>query len=94
MKLWNKIEEELAKEEYLLMIDTLRNSEEFENDWTGEWHDFKKESFGKKIKTVKGDKNKFMKYWIENQDIINDTDWANILKNDDNNNLTNEDEYI
>ena len=78
MKTWNINEEELAKEEYLSMIDTLRNSEEFENDWTGEWNDFPKESFGKKIKMIKGDKNKFMKYWIENQNIINDLDWANL----------------
>ena len=74
MKTWNINEEELAKEEYLSMIDTLRNSEEFENDWTGEWNDFPKESFGKKIKMIKGDKNKFMRYWIENQKIINDLD--------------------
>lgn len=78
MKKWNDNEEELAKEEYQSMIDTLRNSEEFENDWTGEWEDFQKETFGAKIKTIKGDKNKFMKYWIENQKIINDSDWANI----------------
>ena len=30
------------------------------------------------VKMIKGDKNKFMRYWIENQKIINDLDWANL----------------
>lgn len=82
MKYWLDKEEELAKEEYLSIIDTLRNSDEFENDWTGEWNDFPKDTFGKKIKMMKGDRNKFMKYWIENQKIINDLDWNNIKEED------------
>lgn len=77
---YTKREEELAKEEYLQMIDTLQNSEEFENEWCGEWDDFAKETFGKKGVLAKGDKNKYMKYWIENQKIINDDDWARVEK--------------
>lgn len=83
MKSWTDKEEELAKEEYLLLISALQNSNEFENEWVGEWDDFKKESFGKKSTTVKGDKNKFMKYWIDDQKIINDTDWDKINTEDD-----------
>lgn len=72
-------EEEQAKEEYLLMIGALKSAEEFEHDWRGEWDDFEKQSFGKKKTKVKGDKHKFMKYWIENQKIINDTNWNKIV---------------
>lgn len=78
MNNWTKIEEESAKKEYLLMIDALKDSEEFENDWTGEWDDFNKQSFGKKQLKVKGDKHKYMKYWLDNQDILNDDNWNKI----------------
>lgn len=80
---WTKEEEELGKKEYLLILDTLVSSEEFENVWSGEWDDFKKESFGKKPTLMKGDKHKFMKYWKENQEIINDEDWNKINIEDD-----------
>lgn len=75
MKNWTEEEEKLAKEEYLLMIDTLRNADEFHNEWVGEWDDFSRESFGKKKRMIKGDRDKYMKYWIEDQKIINDKDW-------------------
>ena len=72
---WTKDEEQSAKKEYLSMIDALTSAEEFEHDWNGHWDDFEKESFGRKKTMVKGDKNKYMKYWLENQSIINDTNW-------------------
>jgi hypothetical protein len=72
---WTKQEEELAKKEYLSMIDALKASEEFENEWIGEWEDFEKKSFGKKSSKIKGDKHKYMKYWLEDQSLINDTNW-------------------
>lgn len=74
----NKQEEKLAEEEYLSMIDTLQSSSEFENEWTGNWNNFYKECFGKKDVLIKGDKEKYMKYWIENQKIINDLDWDKV----------------
>lgn len=80
---WTKHEEETAKGEYLSMIDSLQTAEEFQHDWTGQWEDFKKETFGRKMAIIKGDKNKFMKYWFENQDIINDAEWNNITKDED-----------
>ena len=84
---WTKKEESQAKEEYLSMIDALIIAEEFEHDWKGHWDDFEKESFGRKKSIVKGDKDKFMKYWFENQDIINDKNWDKITQDED-------DEYI
>jgi hypothetical protein len=78
-----KQEEELAKKEYLSMIDALKSAEEFEHDWSGNWDDFEKESFGRKKTMVKGDKHKYMKYWLENQDIINDSEWNKINDNDE-----------
>lgn len=76
-------EEELAKQEYLSMIDALKSAEEFEHDWSGNWDDFEKESFGRKKTIIKGDKRKYMKYWLENQAIINDSDWNKINDNDE-----------
>ena len=55
---WTKQEEELAKKEYLLMIDTLSKNDEFKHDWTCNWDDFEKTSFGKKSQIIKGDKNR------------------------------------
>ena len=75
---WTKQEEELAKKEYLLMIDTLSKNDEFKHDWTCSWDDFEKTSFGKKSQIIKGDKNKYMRYWLENQKIINDLNWNKI----------------
>lgn len=80
---WTKQEEESAKKEYLLMIGALKDSDEFENEWVGEWDDFSKNSFGKKSTKVKGDKNKYMKYWLEDQKIINDSNWNKINDYDD-----------
>ena len=82
MKNWTNKEEELAKQEYLSMIDALRSADEFQNEWIGEWKDSKKETFGKKGTLIKGDKNKYMKYWIEDQKILNDQDWNKITKDE------------
>ena len=76
-------EEIEAKKEYLLMIGALTSSQEFSNEWAGEWDDFEKQSFGKKSQKIKGDKNKYMKYWLENQEIINDSEWDKINLNDE-----------
>jgi hypothetical protein len=84
MSNWTNKEEELAKKEYLSMIDALKSSDEFEHEWSGNWDDSYKEVFGKKKTKVKGDKHKYMKYWLENQSIINDSNW----------NKLEEDEYI
>ena len=83
MNNWTNLEEKQAREEYLSMIDALLSSEEFKNVWTGHWDDFYKETFGKKTKLTKGDKYKFMKTWLDNQKIINDSDWNKIEKDDD-----------
>ena len=80
---WTKQEEELAKKEYLLMIDTLSKNDEFKHDWTCNWDDFEKASFGKKSQIIKGDKNKYMRYWLENQKIINDLNWNKIEDEDE-----------
>ena len=85
MEKWTKNEEFTAQKEYLSMIDTLRATDEFSDEWCGKWEDFDKEIFGGKIRKVKGDKHKFMKYWLENQNIINDNNW---------NKITEEDEYF
>ena len=80
---WTKQEEELAKKEYLLMIGTLSKNEAFKHDWTCNWDDFEKTSFGKKSQIIKGDKNKYMRYWLENQKIINDLNWNKIEEEDE-----------
>lgn len=80
---WTKQEEDLAKKEYLSMIGALTASEEFENEWTGEWDDFEKSSFGRKSVKIKGDKHKYMKYWMDDQSILNDTDWNKIDSEDE-----------
>lgn len=82
---WTKEEEQLAKKEYLSMVDTLKKTEEFEHEWSGEWDDYLKTPFGKKTVTVKGDKHKFMRYWKEYQDILEDEEWDKITnENEDN----------
>lgn len=80
---YTKQEEKEAKIEYLLMIDTLKSSTEFSNDWVGQWDDFEKTGFADKKHIVKGDKEKYMRYWIENQKIINDISWNVIDKDED-----------
>ena len=82
---WTVDDEIKAREEYLLMISTLQIADEFAGEWKGQWDNFHKETFtGKKV-IVKGDKDKYMNYWIENQKIINDNEW---------NNITNDNEYF
>lgn len=76
---WTLEDEALAKKEYLSMIGALKATDEFKSEWKGEWDSFEREAFGRKIR-VKGDKHKYMLYWIENQKIINDPDWDKIEK--------------
>lgn len=72
---WTIEDEQNAKREYLSMIGALCETEEFEGEWKGEWDSFTKETFdGRKVK-VKGDREKYMQYWLQNQSIINDSDW-------------------
>lgn len=80
---WTKDEENAAKKEYLSMIDALKSAEEFEHEWVGEWNDQEKQTFGKKRTKIKGDKHKFMKYWLEDQEIINDSNWDKIDSEDE-----------
>ena len=83
--MYTKQEEEQAHREYLQMVDALRGTPEFSNEWTGKWDDFMIQHFGKNPRRVAGDKKKFMKHWIENQKVINDTDWDKIeTDNNDN----------
>lgn len=81
---WTKEDEIKAKEEYLSMIDALRNTEEFNVEWKGHWEPIDKEAFNGRKTTVKGDREKYMLYWIENQKIINDNDWNKIDLKEDN----------
>jgi hypothetical protein len=82
---WTLEDEIKAKEEYLSMISAFQIADEFAGEWKGQWDNFEKETFtGKKV-NVKGDKEKYMNYWIENQKIINDNEW---------NNITNDNEYF
>lgn len=80
---WTKEEENQAKEEYLHMLSALQNSEEFSHEWSGKWDDSEKEIFGGRKRLIKGDKHKYIKYWIENQSIINDQNWNKINENED-----------
>ena len=80
-KNWTIQEESEAKKEYLLMVDTLKDSEEFSKDWNGNWEDELREVFGHKKTKVKGDKTKYMKYWLENQALFNDLDNWNKIDN-------------
>lgn len=77
---WTSDDEQQAKKEYLSMIGALKSTEEFKSEWKGHWEPASTETFsGKKI-TVKGDKNKYMMYWLENQKVINDNNWNVIEK--------------
>ena len=80
---YTKQEEQEARTEYQLVIDTLMASSEFQNEWKGHWEDRRKQAFGNKPTKIKGDREKFMRYWIEDQKILKDTDW-NKLSEDDN----------
>ncbi|MDR1018988.1 MAG: hypothetical protein LBM02_09855 [Lachnospiraceae bacterium] len=94
MMKWSKEEEDIAKEEYLLMMDALRNSDEFGSEWKGKWDSYETETFaGKKIK-VKGDRDKYMSYWIENQKVINDSNWNDFSNNNNDEDYYNNNEYI
>lgn len=79
---WTIEDEKVAKEEYLSMIGTLRTTDELKSEWKGEWETYTKEVFGRKV-SVKGDKHKYMLYWIENQKIINDSNWNKIEKEEE-----------
>jgi len=86
MKYTNEDELE-AKGEYLQMVNTFLTSSEFQTEWRGHWEDEEEVIFGQKNKKIiKGDKAKYMKYWLETQKIINDKNW-NTIGNE-------EDEYI
>lgn len=76
---WTSEDENMAKKEYLSMIGALKATDEFKTEWKGHWDAFEKEGFGRKV-MVKGDKNKYMMYWLENQKIINDNNWNVIEK--------------
>ena len=66
-----QIEEALAKEEYLKVIKTLK--QEGLGSWTGEWDDqVKPNKFGRDI-ISKGDKQKFLKYYQEEQKLLKDS---------------------
>lgn len=85
---WTEEDEKTAKQEYLLMIGALCETEEFNGEWKGQWDAFERETFnGRKVK-LKGDREKYMAYWVEDQKIINDANWNKIEKEEDN------DEYI
>lgn len=86
---WTKEDEVQVYREYLLMIDALCNTEEFESEWKGQWESFHTEAFNGRKVTIKGDKEKYMTYWVENQKIINDPDWDKI----DNNTTTYDEDY-
>lgn len=80
---WTLDDEIKAEGEYLAMIGALQFADEFAGEWKGQWENFEKETFtGKKV-TVKGDKEKYMNYWIENQKIINDNEWNNITNDNE-----------
>lgn len=70
--IWDKEEEQIAKEEYLLMVSTLNLEEEFENEWKGHWDDKEVETFAGRISTIKGDRDKYMKYWVQNKIALED----------------------
>lgn len=80
---WSKKDEEQAKKEYDSMISLFKESDEIGNEWRGHWDSIEKKLFNGKTVVVKGDKDKYMKYWIDNQSIINDTDWDKIDSSDE-----------
>ena len=71
---YDKKDEELAKKEYLSMIDTFSDFEEFGHEWKGHWDDIQKESFSGRIVTIKGDKDKYMRHYLETKKVIEDLD--------------------
>lgn len=80
MNNWTSIDEQQAKKEYLSMIGALKATDEFKSEWKGHWESEQVENFAGKKTTVKGDKQKYMTYWLENQKIINDNNWNVIEK--------------
>lgn len=79
---WTIEEENEAKEEYLKILDTLLKSG-MKNEWVGEWEDSFKQSFGKKKQLVKGDKHKYMKYYLKNKEVLSDNNWYKITEDED-----------
>jgi len=79
---WTIKEEEIAKKEYEVFKEALFKNSEFSNEWKGYWEDRHDEAFGRKT-VIKGDKKKYMNYWIKNRDIINDDNWDKIEKEED-----------
>lgn len=71
---YDKKDEELAKKEYLSMIDTFSDFEEFSHEWKGHWDDIQKESFSGRIVTIKGDKDKYIRHYLETKKVIEDLD--------------------
>ena len=71
---YDEKDEELAKKEYLSMIDTFSDFEEFSHEWKGHWDDIQKESFSGRIVTIKGDKDKYMRHYLETKKVIEDLD--------------------
>lgn len=71
---YDKQDEELAKKEYLSMIDTFSNLEEFSHEWKGHWDDVEKESFTGRMVTIKGDRDKYMKHYLETKEVIENMD--------------------
>lgn len=80
---WSNEEETEAKQEYLSMVGALKGSGEFDNEWVGQWEDFHTVVFGRKDTKVKGDRIKYMNYWVENQKVLNDNDWDKIKKEEE-----------
>ena len=78
---WLIEDEENAKKEYFLMIDTLKNEPEFENEWGGHWEDEMKENFMGRVTKIKGDKDKYMKYYLKNKNAVEFDNFENLDEN-------------
>lgn len=70
MTMKNNNEEKLAREEYDRLMSIADSMDGFNSLWVGHWDDLEVSSFGKKKRIIKGDKNNFMKYWRDNQKIL------------------------
>ena len=79
---WTKDEEKEARAEYEILMRTLFNRTDFKNEWKGHWEDESDEAFGR-ITVLKGDRDKYMNYWLEDREILNDKDWDKITTEED-----------
>lgn len=70
MTMKNNNEEKLAREEYDRLMSIADSMDGFNSLWVGHWDDLEVSSFGKKKRIIKGDKKNFMKYWRDNQRIL------------------------